>query len=75
MLYQNLALRYYIVPKVSSVFMKHLYYIYKINAQEGGFSRCQVQSPAIRAATRYGTFLKLTKAHLKVTTVGRFTTN
>ena len=42
MLYQNLALWYYIVPKVSLVFMKHLYYIYKMNAQAGGFSRHQV---------------------------------
>lgn len=47
MLYQNLSLWYYIVSKVSSVFMEHLYYIYKINAQEGGMSKY----PAIRAAT------------------------
>lgn len=74
MLYQNLALWHYIVPKLSSVFMEHLYHISKINAQVGSFSRHQVYYPAIRAATKYSTFLKLTKAHLKVTTVARVTT-
>lgn len=71
MLYQNLALWYYIVSKVSSVFMEHLCYIYKINAQEGGMSKY----PTIRAATHtHSTFLKLTQAHLKVTTMGTVTT-
>jgi len=42
MLHQNLGPWHYVIPKVSSVFMEHLYCIYKISAQEGGFSRHQV---------------------------------